>query len=83
MTAVKNARQKAAEIGQFVHAKVGQPLAIREESCNEWYGPSDGPLELDGPLTVQQRIEQATFHAVVKVSASFQLKPRYRRYPFS
>ena len=76
LLAVKNVRQKAAEIAQFIHAKVGEPISIREEFCNEWHGNSDGPLEIDGPLTMQQRIEQATFHAMTKVSASFLLKPK-------
>ena len=76
LLAVKNARQKAAEIAQFIHAKVGEPISIREEYCNEWQGSTDGPLELEGPLTMQQRIEHATFHAMVKVSASFLLKPK-------
>ena len=73
---MKNARQKAAEIAQFIHAKVGEPISIREEFCSEWYGNTEGPLELDGPLTMQQRIEHATFHAMTKVSASFLLKPK-------
>jgi uncharacterized protein YggE len=76
LTAVKNAKQKAGEMAQFLHAKVGQPLAVREEFCNEWEGPADGSHDSDTPITIQQRINHATMHVSVKVSATFELKCR-------
>ena len=74
--AVKNAKQKAGEMAQLLHAKVGQPLAIREDFSNEWEGPADGSCDSDTPITIQQRINHATMHVVVKISATFELKAR-------
>ena len=80
---MKNAKTKAAEIAQFLNAKVGQPISIREEYCNEVEGPAEGATVLDGPVTIQNRMSQAAITVSVKVTASFELKPKAKVKPLS
>ena len=83
IAAVKNAKVKAAEIAQFLSARVGQPISIREDFCNEVDGATSGALLGDGPVTVQNRMAQATVTVSVKVTASFELKPKSKVKPSS
>ena len=73
IVAVKNAKQKAAEIAQFLSAKVGPSISMREEYCNETEGVGTN-AELEGPVTIQNRMAHATVNVSVKVTASFELK---------
>ncbi len=75
LIAIKNAKQKAAEIAQLLRARVGSVITIREESVKEWEGSADGLHDMDSVTTMQHRITQATVHVCVKVSATFELKP--------
>lgn len=75
LIAVRNAKQKATEIAQFLQARVGQAIAIREEYCNEWEGPPESH-DPDTPMTLQQKMDQLTVNIVVKVSASFEMRSR-------
>ncbi len=76
MLAVSNARQKAGEIAKFLHAAVGKPISIREESCSEWEGSNEASYDPDAPITIQQRRDQATVHVNVKMSATFELRSK-------
>ena len=76
LLAVRNAKQKAAEIAKFLHGAVGKVLAIREESCSEWEGPSDVTLEPDLPASIQQRISLATVHVSTKITVAFELRTK-------
>ena len=73
---MKNAKQKAGELAKFLHCTVGKAVAISEESCNEWEGPSDLNFDSDLPMTVQQRVSMTTIHVSAKVSATFELKSK-------
>ena len=77
---MKNAKQKAAEIAQFLSAKVGPSISIREEYCNETEGVGTN-AELDGPITIQNRMAHATVNVAVKVTASFELKGKGKNKP--
>ena len=74
ITAVRNAKVKAAEIAQYLSARVGQPIAIREDYCNEVDGPTSGTEIHDGAMTIQNRMALASVTVSVKVTASFELK---------
>ena len=76
LLAVRNAKQKAAEIAKILHGAVGKVIAIREESTNEWEGPSDVTLEPDLPASIQQRISLATVHVSTKVTVAFELRTK-------
>lgn len=76
ITAVSNSRQKALEIARFLHANIGRPVSIHEDSVCEWEGSNDINYDADTPLTMQQRIEQATVYVKVNCSASFELKAK-------
>ena len=76
LLAVKNAKQKAAEIAKFLHGTAGKVLAIREENTSEWEGPSDLSLEPELPVSVQQRISLATVHVSTKITVTFELRTK-------
>ena len=72
---MRNAKQKAADIAQFLHARVDQAVAVKEEYCNEWEGPAES-VDPEVPMTMQQKIDQMTVHVQVKVSALFEMRAR-------
>lgn len=75
LVAVRNAKQKAVEMAQFLHARLGQAVTIHEDSCQEWEGPASAS-DVDFPVSMQQRIDQLTLHVTVSVTASFEMKPK-------
>jgi len=73
LLAVSNARQKAIELGKFLHAGIGKPIAIHEESLSEWDGLETTTYVPETKMTVMQRRDIATKHVKVSVNATFQL----------
>ena len=71
---MKNSKEKAADIAQFLNARLGQAISIHEDYSSEW----DGTMEEDteSTLTVQQRLTRSTLHIKAKVTATYELKPK-------
>ena len=76
--AVKNVKQKAIEIASFLNQGVGLPVMIKEDQCEEWEGPSEGTPTATVPITVQQKIQNATVTVSVKVTGCFELKSKVK-----
>lgn len=72
---MKNAKHKAYELAQCLHAKLGQALNIEEEAVSEWEGPpaDNNSLGADDQLSVQNKMALATAHVIVTVKATFEL----------
>lgn len=48
---------------------------VREESVEEWDGAPDGTSpDSDGPMTIPQKMDQATVNVCAKVFACFEMK---------
>ena len=81
-TSVPDSREERQTEGgrcsQLLHAKVGEPMAVREEYCNEWEGPSETSQDHRAHITIQQRLLHATVHICSKVTATFQLRPKIK-----
>eukprot|EP00795_Rhopilema_esculentum_P017121 gene17121-8645_t len=78
VNAVKNARMKAEAIAQFLNQKLGSAIEIIEESSSEVVGATstDGSTRDQG---INARVEAATVHINVKVSASFEIEPKPKK----
>ncbi|XP_072035347.1 interleukin-1 receptor-associated kinase 1-binding protein 1-like [Amphiura filiformis] len=80
LNAVQNARQKALEVARLLRQGLGRPLTIREDQSHEWEGPTpsqqDSAAGNEGPMTLQQKIANATVTVSAKVFASFELVSR-------
>ena len=69
---MRNCKEKATEIAQFLHARIGTVLAINEDSMQEWEGASTGFGD-DYASSMQQKIDQITLHVTVNVTATFEM----------
>ena len=76
LLAVRNAKQKAAEIAQFLHASVGKVVSIEENSSDECEGQTDSIPEPGVPPTAHQQMTATTVFCSAKVTVTFELKSR-------
>jgi len=76
--AVKNCKRKAAELAQAVGAKLGPVVAIREDFCHQSNSLTSTANEVSSdhvqPVSVQQRVQQATLCITAKASVTFELR---------
>ncbi|XP_062428812.1 interleukin-1 receptor-associated kinase 1-binding protein 1 [Rhea pennata] len=80
VAAVGNTRQKAQEVCRLFGQALGKPFLIREEETKEWGGHIDSHLSnTSDPLTMQERIQNATVHASCRVFAIFEIKGKEKR----
>lgn len=71
LVAVKNAKLKAVEMAHYLKITLGDPILVREVSCDDDSNVLRDVLDTDGPSTVQQYAAQATVHVIVKVLTVF------------
>ena len=77
LIALKNAKQKAAEMAELLRAQIGRVIGVREEYCKEWQGSPSGQQDDDDIKSrIHQRIQNAAVHITMKISATFELKSK-------
>ena len=76
LVAMKNAKQKAAEMAELLQARLGRVIGIREEYCKEWEGAPIGQQDDEIKSRVHHRIQNAVVHINLKISATFELKSK-------
>ncbi|XP_064629122.1 interleukin-1 receptor-associated kinase 1-binding protein 1 homolog [Lineus longissimus] len=75
LKAVTNAKQKAQDIAKLLGHSLGRAIMVREEAVEEWDGAPDGTSpDSDGPMTIPQKMDQATVNVCAKVFACFEMK---------
>ncbi|NWU61617.1 IKBP1 protein, partial [Pterocles burchelli] len=80
VAAVGNTRRKAQEVCRLFGQSLGKPLLIKEEETKEWVGHTDSHLSNSpAPLTLQERIQNATAYASCRVFAVFEIKGKENR----
>lgn len=76
--AVKNCKRKAVELAQAVGARLGPVVSVREDFCHQSNDTtstsSEVPSDLSRPVSVQEKVQQATLRITAKASVVFALQ---------
>ena len=80
--AVTNCKRKAVELAKAVGARLGPVVAVREEFCRQSNDVTSTANEVSSghskPVSVQEKLQQATLHITAQASVTFELQSSRR-----